>query len=246
MRVNLLVADFYIISGASSIKSVLKESELHTRAYKSHAVQTILKTPKDALDLWLSDDSGVNVSPHPASSTPSHLRIDYLTYSSVHKFLSGPGLKPFADRFTTNLLAQLTKRDDIGQRWKHLPDLFSLFQDEFIAASLQAMCGEYLLRSQPTFVQDYWRYNTALYTLAKGYPRWMKPKAYRQRDKCLQSLKEWHELIRPYFEDASLDQQDWNPYYGTAFVKFRHRAWSEIDCMGPNAAAAEDLGLIWA
>lgn len=246
MRLNLLVTDFYVISGAGSINYVLRESELHTRSYQSLAYQTIVNLPKGALILKLSDDSGINVSPHPASSIPSHLRIDYLHYSSVHKFLSGPGLKPFADRFTTNLLAQLSKRTDLGTDWTHLPDLFSLLRDEFLTASLQAMCGEYLLRSQPNFVQDYWRFHTALYTLAKGYPRWLKPRAYRQRDKCVQSLKAWHELIRPYFDDTTLEQQDWNPYYGAGLVKFRHTAWSKMDCMGPDAAASEDLGLIWA
>ena len=245
-RLNLLITDFYVVSGRHNIKAVLREPDLHTRAYKSLAVQNILKMPKDTLALWLSDDSGVHVTPHPTSSIPAHLRIDYLHYSSVHKFLSGPGLKPFADRFTTNLITQLKDRTDLGDEWMLLPDLFLLVQEEFLTASLKAMCGDYLLSSCPSFVQDYWKFNTALYTLAKGYPRWMKPQAYHDRNQCLELLKKWHKLIRPYFNDINLEHADWNPYYGTEYMKFRHMAWSKMDAMGPDSAAAEDLGLIWA
>ena len=245
VRLNLLYTDFYVVSGTDHIKALFKESDLHTRAYKSMATKNILKMPKELLAFWLSDDSGVNLSPHSTSSVPPHLRIDYLHFSSVHRFLSGPSLKPFADRFTTNLLAQLSQRPDFGENWVHLPDLFSLMREEFLTASLRAMFGNYLLESSANFVQEYWDFHTAIYALAKGYPRWMKPKAHHDRDKCVESIKRWHNFIRPYFQDAELEREEWNPYYGTEYIKFRHMAWSKMDCMGPDAAAAEDLGLVW-
>ena len=241
-----MAADFYIISGSENIKAVWREPNLHTRVYKSLSVVNMFKMPKETLAFWERDDSGVGASPHPKSTVPAHLRVEYMTYSSVHKFLTGPGLQPFADRFIENLISQLKKGPDISSEWVQVDDLWDLVRVEFFTAAVKAMCGEYLLKLNPDFVDNYWGLNSVLYVLAKGYPRWSNPGAYRVRDACIDSVKKWHQFIQPYLRDEQLMKSPWNPYYGAEVVRYRHFAWSKMPAMDAGAAATEDLGLIWA
>lgn len=152
---------------------------MHKKAYKILAVQNIFNMPKATLAFWNADDSGVDRSPYSESVVPPHIRIEYPTvptHSSVVKFLTGPSLKPFSDRFSQNLTDQLIKRmtsflkRSITSEWEHLPDLFSLMQDELLPAALKSMCGLYLLTINRTFVEDFWTFNRSLYIFATGYP----------------------------------------------------------------------------
>ena len=246
--VKLFVADIYLISGSDNVQAVWKEPNMHTRAYKSNAIANINKMPKDTLAFWMWDDSGHHAQPHPESNVPPHLRIDYLHFSSVEKFLVGEGLKPFADRFTTGLTHRLLARQrQFGSAWSHVPDLFTVMQDELFPAAAQAMCGTRLFEINKNFTRDFWAFNKAIPLLAKGYPRWLIPSAYRARDTAIETILKWHRAIAPNFiTEATGSMTDWNPEYGAEFVKFRHVAWSKMPRMGPGGAATEDLGIIWA
>ena len=246
IHLRLLFIDFYIISGPESIKALWKEPDLHTRVYKSLSVMNMFKMPKKTLAFWMWEDSGIGSSPHPQSTVPAHLRVEYMTYLSIHKFLTGSGLKPFADRFIENVISQLSRKTNLIDDWLVVDDLWEIVRVEFFTASLRAMCGDYLLKLSPSFVEDYWNFNRELYVLAKGYPRWLKPDAYRFRDTCIDSVKKWHAFIQPYLRDERLIDSTWNPYYGAELVKYRHIAWSKMPAMDADAAATEDLGLIWA
>ena len=112
-RLRLLVTNLYLISGSEIIQAIWKEPDLHNKAYKALSVHNMCKMPKDALAFWMDDDSGHHLQPHPHSKVPPHLRIEYLTYSSVSTFLTGDGLKPFARRFTTNLTERLLHTDSV-------------------------------------------------------------------------------------------------------------------------------------
>lgn len=202
--------------------------------------------PKDTLAFWMDDDSGHHLQPHPDSKIPPHLRIDYLAYSLVSTFLTGDGWKPFARRFTTNLAERLLNVDFVRSEWSNLPDLYVFMQTELFHAAVEAMCGQNLLSKNPTFVEDFWAFDKVLPRLAKGYPQWLYPQSYRARDKCLASLKRWHEVIRTHFNESAVDSKGWNPAYGAEFVKNRHIMWSKMPRMNADAAAAEDLGMIWA
>lgn len=91
-------------------------------------------------------------------------------------------------------------------------------------AVLQALCGSYLLKIEPDFVRDFWEFLGQLPALAKGYPRCLSPTPYRIRDKCLRSVKRWHEFIVNHFDDSITGPGHWSPYYGSDLVRFRHEA----------------------
>lgn len=244
---NLLKMDMYVISGSESINAVWNYAHAHNKAYKALAVHNMFRMPKDTLAFWLADNSGIGLSPHPNSNVLPHLRLDYLTFSTITKLLTGPGLKPLVSRFTINLTEQISRNTAITSEWTESADLFPLIQDELLTGMLNALCGPYLLKINPTFVHDFWAFHRRLPALAKGYPRWLFPTPYRLRDKCIESIKRWHTFIRPHFDDDEISSPGhWNPYYGADVIRFRHEAWSKMPRMNADAAATEDLGMIWA
>lgn len=246
VQLKTLVTDMYVVAGQEAIKAVWKEPNLHVRPYKELAVITMAKMPKETLAFWMWDDSGHHAQPHPNSNVPPHLRIDYLTHSSVARLLTGPGLKPLADRFTKNLMARFANNDYVQDEWQYLPDLFLFMQDELFRSAVEAMCGERLFTVNPNFVRDFWAFNKGLPYLAKGYPRWMVPSAYRARDTVLSSLKKWHKAIASELKSPPIAMDEWNPDFGVELVRFRHAAWSKMPLMNEDAAATEDIGMIWA
>lgn len=204
------------------------------------------KMPKETLEFWKWDDSSHHAQPHPDSSVLPHLRIDYLTHSSVARLLTGPGLKPLANRFTKNLMIRLSKSEYLNSEWSQLLDLFAFMQDELFPPAIEAMCGQRLFSINPEFVSDFWAFNKGLPYLAKGYPRWMVPSAYRARDTVLNSLKKWHVAIASEFKSPPIAMDEWSPDFGVELVRFRHDAWSKMPLINEDAAATEDKGLIWA
>ncbi|KAI4227187.1 MAG: hypothetical protein LQ349_006761 [Xanthoria aureola] len=246
VQLKTLVTDIYVVAGQENIKAVWKEPNLHVRPYKELAVITMAKMPKETLEFWKWDDSGHHAQPHPDSNVPPHLRIDYLTHSSVARLLTGPGLKPLADRFTKNLMIRLSKSEYLNQEWSDLPDLFAFMQQQLFPAAVEAMCGELLFSVNPKFVGDFWAFNKGLPYLAKGYPRWMVPSAYRARDTVLNGLKKWHLAIASELKCPPIAMDEWSPDFGVELVRFRHDAWSKMPLMNEDAAATEDLGMIWA
>lgn len=237
--------DMYVISGSKIIREVWKEPDLHNKAYRALSVHNMFKMPKDTLAFWMEDNSGHHSQPRAGSQVPPHLRVDYLTHSSITKFLTGDGLKPFARRFTVNLTERLSTNSAVGLEWSSVQDLFGFLQAELFPAAVEAMWGKQFFTINPTFVEDFWIFSKVIPGLAKRYPRWLFPKQYQARDKCFASIKRWHAVIRSSNESPKDESDDWNEEYGAELVKFRLMAWSEMPRMGAEGAATKDLGMIW-
>ncbi|MCJ1245722.1 hypothetical protein MMC30_002926 [Trapelia coarctata] len=245
VRLKLLVTDVYVLSGPEFVNALWKEPRTHTRIYKFLAIHNTLGMTKKQLALWYNDNSGIGLTPYPGTNVPPHLRVDHMTWSTISKFLTGPGLKPFLSRFTSNLTEQCSTMA-VKSEWTEYPDLLLLVREEFFAAALKALCGSYFLAICPTFVQEFWQYHYHISPLGRGYPRWLYSKAYKCRDVCRESVKQWHKFIRSHLHDPLSGPGHWSPYYGADVMRFRQDMRSKIPEYDADAAAADDLGFIWA
>lgn len=245
-QLRLVLVNMYIISGPESIQEVFREPRLHNKAYKALSVHNMFKMPKDTLAFWMDDSSGHHSQPYPESNIPPHLRIDYLVHSSVTRFLTGDGLKPFARRFVLNVAERLSMKRAINQDWTDIPDLFEFLQAELTPAAVEAMWGRQFFKINPDFVADLWKFSKELPVLAKGYPRWLAPRQYKTRDACFASIRRWHQAVWTHLNDPITSRGDWNEDYGADIVKFRLEAWAKMPRMGADGMATEDLGMIWA
>ena len=77
--------------------------------------------PDHALELYTADNSGCYKEPHADSNVKPENRIDHITHQALNRFLSGPGLDPFFNRFTENLIDRLQGLE-IGCKWLEMED----------------------------------------------------------------------------------------------------------------------------
>lgn len=202
--------------------------------------------PKEALKLYTEDDSGCNKEPRPGCSTKPANRIDYITHQALNRFLSGPGLNPLFDRFTESLIHRLQYLE-LKDEWKCREDLWSFYKDNVTPAALEAMCGSSLMSLAPSFSRDLWAYDAGIPDLVKGLPRWLAPRSYAKRDHILDKIKKWHAYARKHYKESSIAPDgDWDPHFGSEFIRSRQKTFPAMDGMDDNAMAASDLGAIWA
>lgn len=235
------------VSGSDNLLSIWKQSQkLTTKGYRVLFANNMFGFPKSASSFYLADNSGLGSFPHPDSNVPPDHRIDYLTHSSVARFLTGTGLRPLSQRFMRNLAEQLSN-NHIGHDWESLSDLYSIFRTDVLRAALKAAFGSYILSLTPEFCQDFWRYDEGLPLLAKGVPRWLTPAPYKARDKCLENIKKWHYFAKGVSPNAkAVNVDDWDPYFGAGVMRYRQELYSKMEAMDADGIASEDLGLIWA
>ena len=242
------MTDIYIVTGPECVNSIWKQSQLlRNDIYRRLVVYNMFGMPRDAARFYLGDDSGIHSTSSPHSKGDPSQRVKYLTHLSMTKFLSGSGLKPFAESFAANLAEQFITNGEVTTEWNDLPDLFIFMRDELFKATVRAICGECLLALNPTFCEDFWEFDKGLLSLAKRFPRCMVPSAYAARDKCLSKVEVWHEFIRTHLKDESVNKnpEEIRKIFGTEFIKSRQEMWSKMERMSPRAMASEDLGVIW-
>ena len=205
------------MTGPECINSVWKQSQLlRNEVYRRLVVYNMFGMPEDAARFYLNDDSGSQHTPfHGSNVAPDH-RIKYLTQVSIAKLLTGSGLKPFAERFATNLVQQLDAKHEITSEWTYQPDFFHFFRDELLLATTKAICGEHIFRLNPSWLSDFWEFDKNIPSLAKRFPQRLAPSAYSARDKCLGNFRKWHEYIE------KKDATDKDLHWGSEFMKSRH------------------------
>ena len=244
---RLGVVDMTLLSGSDNLLSIWKQSQkLTTKGYRVLFANKMFGFPESASSFYMADISGLGSSPHPDSNILPEHRIDYLTHSSVARFLTGPGLRPLSQRFIEHLAEQLSK-NCIGHDWESLSDLYSIFQTDVFRAAITSAFGTYILSLTPDFCKDFWAYDGSLPLLAKGFPRWLAPAPYKARDKCLENIKKWHRFTKRISQNAKCaNENDWDPYFGAGVMRYRQELYSKMEAMDSSGVASEDLGLIWA
>lgn len=245
VRVRLPMMDLYMVSGDAHIGSLFGQSQImNNKTYRALAVSNMFGMPAKAKEFLAADDSGLNSTPHPSSSVRPEYRIDYLTHAALARFLSGPGLKPLVSRFKDNIMRQFADQE-IGSEWIEMPDLYSFIKVQMFNASVEAMCGSYILSLNPTFCEDFWNFDAGLPKLAKGYPRLLIPATYQARNKCLAHVKKWHLFLREHSSRVESGDDSYDPELGAGIMRHRQKVYSKMEAIDADAMASEDLGMLW-
>ncbi|KAI1342556.1 cytochrome P450 [Xylariaceae sp. FL0016] len=137
-------------------------------------------------------------------------------------------------------------QDRVGSDWVCHEDLMSLVGNEATVATLNALCGPYLLKLNPNFLQDYWEFDRNLQTYLQGMPWFLAPRAYAARKRALNATQIWQQHARDHFDESKMDANGDDPFWGSSFFRERHRMFLEMDGFDRAAIASEDFGAIWA
>ncbi|KAK6953162.1 hypothetical protein Daesc_005462 [Daldinia eschscholtzii] len=246
--VKILNQEFYVVRGPENVKALFKGSSACTSIpFVKFALGYAFGLPAKALSLYDRDDSGSGPVPNPGSTVEARNRIDYRGYQSITKFLEGKQLLPFWNRFADDITQQLYRlHGRIGDDWEYRDDLMKLVSDEVTVSTLNALCGPYLLRLNPHFLQDFWDFDRNLQTYLQGIPWFLAPRAYAARKRVLNAVKIWQQHARDHYNDSATGADGDDPFWGSSFFRERHEMFLEMDGFDHAAIASQDFGAIWA
>jgi hypothetical protein len=233
------------VTGPDNINSVWRSKALEAKPTTCFAVEYLFKTPKRAMKMYRTDDSGINPQPNPGTNVPQKDRFYYQSRKASLGFFSGPSSKHISNRFLESLTQQIS-RQGIGVQWEERLDLYLFVQALITGPSIEAMCGPVLMQQNGTFVDNFWKFHRDVLYFVKGCPQWFAPKVWANRDQLLASVKNWHNYAQDNFDESCIDADGHDRFYGSPLIRSRQSYLSQIDSFDADAIASQDLGLIWA
>ena len=247
--VRVLNTKIHLVSGQTHILSLFRASrDLGTAPTNVLILENLFGSPKADRHVYERDDTGIHAEPLEGNcDMKSCNRIFYGLHRTLHANLAGPGLAELATRFTNNLKLELEANNRIGyEEWVEIEDLYGFIRDMIFRASTNALCGPHLLRLTPSFVADYWEFDSYSPKLFKDLPRWMISKAYEAKDKLHEGMKKWQGFARDGYYWKLEDERLWEELFGTKVMRDRRMMFRAVEGMSDNAIAAVDLGMVWA
>lgn len=212
-----------------------------------HFMRSVLGAPPRTISLYGDDNSGPFPTPFPGSNVKPENRIRSHQMRAAHSFLAGSsnGIQ-LSKRYTKLLRLGLSTSEIAIKDWAEYPDLYAFLRELMFAASTEALFGSELLRIVPSLNKDFWTYDHHFPTLLRLPYRWLAPRAYKARDRMLENIRKWHAHAKAHSDYDRIEPQDpdWEPYFGTKYVRARQKFFHDIDLMDANGRAADDLGLI--
>ena len=200
--------------------------------------------------MYREDISGITPVPIPGTNVPEHQRIWYNQHADASRYLTGISLRTLGERYVASLSEALAVPNpddpaDSGE-WVEIADFYPWWRSRVFTAATTAMFGPHLLRLNPTFEEDFWKFVDYIPTLVKSYPRWMAPRAYAARDKAIDMVKKWHKYARQHsdYRDNGSDAPKWEENWGSVWLKVRQRWGQDTGIMDYDGLASEDLALV--
>ena len=212
------------------------------------AMPTVFDTPEHDVPVYSEDDLGHLPKPHPGSQVRPKNRISFLHAKAAHQHLAGVAGIKMGERYTETLTRNLSAETIVGIDWVELPDLWLFVRNLIFPCSTEALYGLSILSLNPTLTEDFWAFHRGIPALLQRLPRWMSPRAYRDRDKMLDAIKRWHTFAKEHsdFSKPGHNDPDWDPNYRSKIVKAMQACLHEMEVMDGDGRASEDLGLLFA
>lgn len=242
-----MLTELCFVTGPNNITAIFKSSRsFAVKASVVIAMDRLFGTPKHIVSFYDADNSGFQTTPHPWSNVEPNNRIHHIVHTQVVKHLCGSALKSMSNRLMDNV-GKIVFACGIGYEWLDMPDLFEFCQVKLLHVSLDTMFGLYLTVLNSEFVSEYWKFDECILNLIKGLRRFLSSQSWKARDKCLESLKRYHEYVsRLYDADGCKDYQGLDPFFGTEFIRQRNEAFFKMTPMNADAMASEHLAIMWA
>ncbi|RYC55256.1 hypothetical protein CHU98_g10948 [Xylaria longipes] len=211
------------------------------------ALRHLLNLPRQALQIYEADNSGMNSTPREGSVVAPERRLKFMIAHNLNKFLSSHYLDTLNKQYLSLLVGDLDSLP-IGDTWINFPDLFVFIQRINFRASIKTLAGLEIFNVYPDIIEDLIVFQSHVPDMLYRMPRWLIPRAHQARKRLLGGIRRWHEYASQQSDihKVAPDDPDWEPFFGTKLIKARQIYARKIAEMTSEARAAEDLGLIFA
>lgn len=242
-RIILPIFSNYVVSGPEAVVTYFRESkELSTTSRSLTIMVNAFGCPKSLVEAFQPQ-----ILPRDPA-TQQEENIEQLIHRAVKTGLSGAHLAALTARFQEFLVEQIATDPLFASSgsWTDLADLNEFVEKRVFEAAVRSMFGTYMLSLNPTLAEDFWSFNKAIGTLFMGLPRWWSPTAYRKRDRMLRSIERWQRHAQEHRDIEEIGDLDWEPYYGSKFIRERQSLLTKRGIMDETARAAENFAFMWA
>ncbi|PLB45551.1 cytochrome P450 [Aspergillus steynii IBT 23096] len=245
VRISLLFNGIYLFQEPEAVAAIWRHPFLSSPIFiYTVGLRYLFGMKEKAIETYAADDSGPYRRPHWKSNVAPHNRVDFLTHESLMHGLSGPGLAPTFQRFQA-VLGREVERLPIQNQWVEMPDLLQFFRNHVGRAVLTSLFGSALPDTNPTFMDNLWKFDAATPWLAKRVSRLIYPEGYRVRDQLLGQIQSWYRYAREHFDQSLLFADgDGDPFWGSGMMRERQKFILKIDNQDDASLASTDLGLI--
>jgi cytochrome P450 len=142
-------------------------------------------------------------------------------------------------RFVDNELVQEGETLETG--------FFSWLRSPLFVGSVFALMGSRLLEVYPSLEHDFFEFDTMILSLFFGLPKALTPTCYRTRDRTIDGILKWHEMME---KEGSLPADPdgdvaWEPDWGNRLNRARQYFYRDVG-MSKRGRASLDLGLLFA
>ncbi|RYP83964.1 hypothetical protein DL769_001270 [Monosporascus sp. CRB-8-3] len=213
------------------------------------SLKYLLNSPSSVIPFYKADNSGMATTPCKGSTVEHVNRIHFHQARTAQKFLSSQHLLYISEKYLATLERNLNSLHQTGTgEWAEYPDLYQFLQVQVVRASIATLMGTKILELNPTLIDDFWKFDTNVPLLMRGFPRWLIPGVYRARDRLHTSIKKWHAHAHAHSDCSKIQQGDpeWEPYFGSKLIRARQNYSLKMKPMNADARAAEDVGLLMA
>ena len=206
----------------------------------------LFNAPKRIRDATAADDSGVGMKPYPGSSVHPGQRLIRNQVLFFNDAFSKKSMDELVPRFLNNL-KQRHADFDIDESWTDLPDLYVFLRKFIFRCGIISFYGKNMLDLNPDIENDFTEFDDNVPFLATGLPRFMNPRAFESRAKCLEAVKRWRQEAKRQSEGQHGDATEWDPAWGLGAIKRRNKLFDATEGLfDEDSTAASDLATMWA
>ncbi|KAG6985307.1 cytochrome P450 [Physcia stellaris] len=210
---NMLTQEVYVVSGSEYLNAIWKDTK------KGHDVT---RCPEPLPEQYVRRTS-------PARD-PDH-RVSYLMLKTTADYLSGTHLTATAQKYQAAMKSQVDILP-IGDDWVEMDDLFSFTRRLIANSTVETMLGSSFLSQFPDFVDNFYTYNSRIRRFLQGWPKFLLPKAWCARKRCIDIMQQWRKTVNAQDFDGSP-------------MMLKRWSWFEKWNISDDAIAASDLGILW-
>ena len=230
----MLTQEVYVVSGAEYLNAIWKDTK---KVMMSHdalnlSLSNMFGVPGKEMPFFLGDRTGSSHDPHASSPArdPDH-RVSYLMLKTTADYLSGPHLTATAQKYQAAMKSQVDSLP-VGDDWVEMDDLFNFARRLIANSTVETMLGSSFLSQFPDFVDSFYTYNNRIRRFLQGWPRFLLPKAWCARKRCIEIMRQWRKTVNVHDFDGSP-------------MMLKRWTWFEKWNISDDAIAASDLGILW-
>ncbi|KAL2060528.1 hypothetical protein VTL71DRAFT_9169 [Oculimacula yallundae] len=242
VRIVLPIFSNYVVSGPENVLAYFRESRsLSTTSRSVIIMKNAFGCPARLVHQFEPREI-------PPGTKPED-NIEHQILRALNIGLSGTHLEGLAARFQDHLGEKIENSisgGNIATKWKTFPDLSKFVESQIFEAAVQAMFGTHMLDLNPTLAEDFLSFNSSIGTLFMGLPWFMNPSACKARERMVENIKRWLKFTSENCPIESLEDVDWEPFYGSKFTRERQVLLTRRGIVDETARAAENFAFMWA